>query len=133
MRNKLLLSATILPALSISSDVHAEQDQKHPNIIMFLVDDMGWQDTSLPFWTQRTHYNNIYETPNMERLAAQGMMFTQAYACSISSPSRVSLFTGMNAARHRVTSWTLRKNTTHEQPDSVMIYPEWTVFARNRE
>lgn len=85
MRNKLLLSATILPALSISSDVHAEQDQKHPNIIMFLVDDMGWQDTSLPFWTQRTHYNNIYETPNMERLAAQGMMFTQAYACSISS------------------------------------------------
>ena len=78
MRNKLLLSATILPALSISSDVHAEQDQKHPNIIMFLVDDMGWQDTSLPFWTQRTHYNNIYETPNMERLAAQGMMFTQA-------------------------------------------------------
>jgi arylsulfatase A-like enzyme len=127
MRNKLLLSATILPALSISSDVHAEQDQKHPNIIMFLVDDMGWQDTSLPFWIQRTHYNNIYETPNMERLAAQGMMFTQAYACSISSPSRVSLFTGMNAARHRVTSWTLRKNTTHEQPDSVMIYPEWNV------
>ena len=63
----------------------------------------------------------------MERLAAQGMMFTQAYACSISSPSRVSLFTGMNAARHRVTSWTLRKNTTHEQPDSVMIYPEWNV------
>lgn len=36
-------------------------------------------------------------------------------------------FTGMNAARHRVTSWTLRKNTTHEQPDSVMIYPEWNV------
>lgn len=33
----------------------------------------------------------------------------------------------MNAARHRVTSWTLRKNTTHEQPDSVMIYPEWNV------
>lgn len=127
MRNKLLLSAAILPALSISSDVHAAQNQKHPNIIMFLVDDMGWQDTSLPFWTQRTHYNNIYETPNMERLAAQGMMFTQAYACSISSPSRVSLFTGMNAARHRVTSWTLRKNTTHEQPDSIMIYPEWNV------
>lgn len=118
MRNKLLLSATILPALSISSDVHAEQDQKHPNIIMFLVDDMGWQDTSLPFWTQRTHYNNIYETPNMERLAAQGMMFTQAYACSISSPSRVSLFTGMNAARHRVTSWTLRKiqHTSNRTP-----------------
>lgn len=80
-----------------------------------------------PLWTQRTKYNDTYHTPNMERMATQGKMFTQAYACSISSPTRVSLFTGMNAARHRVTSWTLRKNTTHEQPDSVMIYPEWNV------
>ena len=124
MRNKLLLSAAILPICGITGEAQAAEAQKHPNIIMFLVDDMGWQDTSLPFWTQRTHYNDIYETPNMERLAAQGMMFTQAYACSVSSPSRVSLFTGMNAARHRVTSWTLHKNKTHEQPDSVLIYPE---------
>ena len=109
-----------------SSDAMPAAEQR-PNIILFLVDDMGWQDTSLPFWTQRTRYNDTYHTPNMERLATQGKMFTQAYACSISSPTRVSLFTGMNAARHRVTSWTLRKNTTHEQPDSVMIYPEWNV------
>lgn len=61
---------------------------QRPNIILFLVDDMGWQDTSLPFWTEQTPYNRTYETPNMERLARQGMMFTQAYACSISSPSR---------------------------------------------
>ena len=88
---------------------------------------MGWQDTSLPFWTQRTPYNDTYHTPNMERLAAQGQMFTQAYACSVSSPSRVSLFTGMNAARHRVTSWTLHKDQTHEEPDTVMQYPEWHV------
>ena len=127
MRNKLLLSAAILPICGITGEAQAAEAQKHPNIIMFLVDDMGWQDTSLPFWTQRTHYNDIYETPNMERLAAQGMMFTQAYACSVSSPSRVSLFTGMNAARHRVTSWTLHKNKTHEQPGSVLIYPEWNV------
>ena len=59
-----------------------------PNIVLFMVDDMGWQDTSLPFWTERTPYNDLFETPNMERLAGQGMMFTQAYACSISSPSR---------------------------------------------
>lgn len=78
--------------------------KEQPNIILFLVDDMGWQDTSLPFWTQRTKYNDTYHTPNMERMATQGKMFTQAYACSISSPTRVSLFTGMNAARHRVTS-----------------------------
>lgn len=44
---------------------------RRPNIILFLVDDMGWQDTSLPFWTERTQYNNVYETPNMERLHAK--------------------------------------------------------------
>ena len=80
---------------------------RRPNIILFLVDDMGWQDTSLPFWTERTQYNKVYETPNMERLARQGMKFTQAYAASVSSPSRCSLITGANNACHRVTNWTL--------------------------
>lgn len=133
MRNELLLSA-MLPICGMAGEAYGmppgdavPAPKEQPNIILFLVDDMGWQDTSLPFWTQRTKYNDTYHTPNMERMATQGKMFTQAYACSISSPTRVSLFTGMNAARHRVTSWTLRKNTTHEQPDSVMIYPEWNV------
>jgi len=47
-----------------------EHTDKRPNIILFMVDDMGWQDTSLPFWTQKTHYNEVYETPNMECLAS---------------------------------------------------------------
>ncbi len=46
--------------------------QQKPNIILFLVDDMGWQDTSLPFWNDTTELNHIYETPNMERLAKKG-------------------------------------------------------------
>lgn len=134
MKNRLLLSAALLPLYGAAGETgvlpsaHAAPDApKRPNIVLFLVDDMGWQDTSLPFWTQRTPYNDIYHTPNMERMAAQGKMFTQAYACSVSSPTRVSLFTGMNAARHRVTSWTLHKDVTHEEPDSVLIYPEWNV------
>ena len=49
----------------------ADQPAKRPNIILFMVDDMGWEDTSLPFWTEKTHYNEVYETPNMERLAAR--------------------------------------------------------------
>jgi len=49
---------------------------KPPNIIMFLVDDMGWQDTSVPFWTHKTPFNERYHTPVMERLAREGMMFT---------------------------------------------------------
>lgn len=98
-----------------------------PNIILFLVDDMGWQDTSVPFWEQKTAANEKFETPNMERLAAQGMKFTQAYACSISSPSRCSLFSGMNAARHRVTNWTYPKNETTDRKSEVLQLPEWNM------
>ncbi|SIR40699.1 sulfatase [Maribacter ulvicola] len=98
-----------------------------PNIIVFLVDDMGWQDTSVPFWKKKTPFNNRYYTPNMERLASQGMKFTQAYATPICSPTRVSLMTGMNAARHRVTNWTLHKNTSTDGKDDHLEFPEWNV------
>ena len=99
--------------------------ESKPNIILFMVDDMGWQDTSLPFWTEATDNNRMFETPNMERLAAQGMMFTQAYACSISSPSRCSLITGANNARHRVTNWTLEKNVLTDETSPTVAVPEW--------
>lgn len=101
--------------------------QKQPNIILFMVDDMGWQDTSLPFHTERTPLNNRYETPNMERLAERGVMMTQAYASPISSPSRCSLMTGSNAARHRVTNWTLRRGQSTDDKDSLVDVPDWNV------
>lgn len=99
--------------------------QQRPNIILFLVDDMGWQDTSVPFWTEKTPLNKLYETPNMERLAGQGMLFTQAYASPISSPSRCSMLTGANAARHRVTNWTLERNTQTDIEDPELAVPTW--------
>ena len=94
--NKLLFTALgVLPFAGITGQAVADNSTpQRPNIIFFLVDDMGWQDTSVPFWTQKTMYNERYETPNMERLARQGMLFTQAYASSISSPTRCSLMTG---------------------------------------
>ena len=90
-------------AFGASATANVTPDHR-PNILLFLVDDMGWQDTSVPFHTQATPLNKRYHTPNMERLAAQGMKFTNAYASAISSPSRCSLLTGANAARHRVTT-----------------------------
>ena len=111
--------------LSVSAVANAQSASRPPNIILFLVDDMGWEDTSLPFWIQKTHYNEVYETPNMERLAKGGMMFTQAYASSISSPTRCSLITGTNAARHRVTNWTLFKDKTTDRESDVLTLPDW--------
>lgn len=126
MKNQLIISLVLLPMVSFAGNKQATSDN-HPNIILFLVDDMGWQDTSLPFWTEKTHNNQIYETPGMEKLARKGMKFTQAYASSISSPSRVSLYTGMNSARHRVTNWTLNRNESEDNKDSVLIFPNWNV------
>lgn len=67
-----------------------EPESERPNIIVFLVDDMGWQDTSVPFWKDTTDWNRIYRTSNMERLASEGMKFTQSYAHSVCSPTRTS-------------------------------------------
>jgi arylsulfatase A-like enzyme len=99
----------------------------NPNIVFFLVDDMGWQETSVAFHTEVTALNRRYRTPNMERLAAQGMKFTQAYASAVCSPTRVSALTGMNVARHRVTNWTLRKNASPDNPSKLIEPPAWNV------
>lgn len=102
------------------------QTSEQPNIILFLVDDMGWQDTSVPFYEGGVMpLNHRYHTPNMERLARQGMRFTQAYACAISSPSRCSLMSGMNAARHRVTNWTLELDQQTDHVSETLSLPDW--------
>ena len=77
-----------------------------PNVILFVVDDMGWQDTSVEFHTERTAWNDLYHTPNMEKLAARGMRFRAAYSSHpVCSPTRVSFMTGMNPARSGVDDW----------------------------
>jgi arylsulfatase A-like enzyme len=126
-KHALFALATTLTATFCTSVMSTSEDAKttKPNIVMFLVDDMGWQDTSVPFWNKATPLNQKFHTPNMERLAAQGMKFTQAYACPVCSPSRVSLMTGLNAARHRVTNWTLYKNKVTDQPHPHLQFPLW--------
>ncbi|MCA9066257.1 MAG: sulfatase-like hydrolase/transferase, partial [Planctomycetaceae bacterium] len=84
---------------------------QQPNIVVFLVDDMGIMDTSVPFLTnaegvpQRYPLNDYYRTPSMARLAERGIRFNNFYAMSVCSPTRVSIMTGQNAARHHVTNW----------------------------
>jgi arylsulfatase A-like enzyme len=118
------LSALVF--FSVTSLAAAAAPQR-PNIVLFLVDDMGWQDTSVPFYHEVTPFNQRYRTPNMERLAAAGMKFTQAYAHCVCSPTRVSLMTGMNAARHRVTNWTLRKDAAPDAKHPGLTMPDWNV------
>lgn len=98
-----------------------------PNVVLFMVDDLGWQDTSVSFWNNETKFNKLYNTPNMERLAEMGVKFTNAYATPVCSPSRISLMTGMNAAKHRVTNWTLHPNKKKpaEINHKTFEFPDW--------
>ena len=68
------------------------------NVVLILADDLGWADTTLYGKT------SLYETPNIQRLAARGMTFTSAYASPICSPTRASIMTGQNPARHGMTA-----------------------------
>lgn len=111
--------------LFTATDIYAQTSR--PNIIVFIVDDMGWQDCSVPFWKDTTVWNKRYHTPAMEKLAKEGMKFTNAYATPVCSPTRVSLITGMNAAHHRVTNWTLKFNQTVDSPDSLLQSPNWNI------
>jgi len=124
-----LLCPVILVLFLLQGCIFSAEEETPPNIILFFVDDMGWQDTSVPFWTEQTPFNERYRTPNMERLAAEGMKFTQAYATPVCSPTRISLLTGMNAARHRVTNWTLRKDALQpmETNHETLSFPRWNV------
>ncbi len=99
-----LLLLTTLTALHAAAPAQ-------PNIVIMLVDDMGVMDTSVPFLTdadgkpKRYPLNDYYRTPNMERLAAGGIRFNNFCAMSVCSPTRISIMTGQNAARHRTTNW----------------------------
>ncbi|MGI9243995.1 MAG: sulfatase-like hydrolase/transferase, partial [Verrucomicrobiales bacterium] len=70
-----------------------------PNVVLFLIDDLGWKDLSC----QGSDY---YRTPHIDRLAAGGIRFTDAYAaCAVCSPTRASLLTGKYPARLMLTQW----------------------------
>jgi arylsulfatase A-like enzyme len=110
-------------AVSLAEDAKPTR----PNIVVFLVDDMGIMDTSVPFLTDETGapkrypLNEYYRTPHMEQLAAKGIRFNNFYAMSVCSPTRISIMTGQNAARHRTTNW-INPENNNRGPQGP---PEW--------
>jgi len=117
---------TLLLIIIFQSFVGMGQKQTRPNIIVFLVDDMGWMDTSVPFGDTVMALNQRYHTPNMEILAKEGMKFTNAYAAPVCTPTRVSMLTGMNVIHHGVTNWTSPiKNKNTDNADEQFGPANW--------
>lgn len=129
-----LISSVWVCAQSTIRKASTSRTTTQPNIIVFLVDDMGWQDTSVPFWRQTTPLNRRYHTPAMERMAREGVKFTNAYAMPVCTPTRVSLLTGMNATHHRVTHWTSPdKNTNTDYADTTLHSVAWNINGLSAE
>lgn len=94
----------------------APRSGRLPNIVLIVIDDLGWRDLGC-------YGSDLYQTPHVDRLARQGMRFTQAYsACTVCSPSRAALLTGKYPARLRVTDWI----PGHKRPDAKLRIPDWT-------
>jgi arylsulfatase A-like enzyme len=100
-----------------------------PNIVLVLVDDLGWMDLSCQGSTR-------YETPHIDRLAAGGMRFTQAYAaCAVCSPTRAAVMTGRYPARIGVTDWIRARfqrggiGTPAANPTDYVKRPNWKFWC----
>ncbi|MEZ6052873.1 MAG: sulfatase [Planctomycetaceae bacterium] len=87
----------VLLGLLVTRDLTAEETR--PNIVLILVDDLGWADLGC-------YGADLHETPNIDRLAEQGMRFTDGYAAAaICSPTRASIMSGKYPARLNFTIW----------------------------
>lgn len=114
MNNKNLLFIVVF-SISLLGYAKLVKAQGKPNVLVIVADDFGWADTGF-------QGSEFYETPNLDRLAAKGMMFTDGYAaCGVCSPSRASLLTGRYTPRSGVTDW-IRGYQAEKSPQQLSEY-----------
>ncbi|MBB5268755.1 sulfatase [Algibacter amylolyticus] len=89
--------------------------ESKPNVVLFVVDDLGWTDMG-------AYGSDLYQTPNVDKLASEGVLYTDAYsACTVCSPTRASILTGKYPARINLTDWI----TGHVKKYGKIKIPEW--------
>ena len=108
---------------------------ERPNIVLFLIDDLGWLDTSVAFGEEVYPFNLRHDTPNIAALAEQGATMTSAYVCPVSTPTRTSIMSGMNAAHTRITNYTSvnkdwnpdANDTPSAQEKDILQRTDWNI------
>lgn len=99
MPRKLIYCLTLLTLCFTFGNLTAAEKKAQPNIVFILADDLGWRDLS-------NEGSKFYESPNIDRIANEGMKFTRGYAtCQVCSPSRASILTGKYPTKHGITTW----------------------------
>ena len=95
-------------------------EAKKPNIVFILADDLGWKDLSV-------EGSDFYESPHIDRIAKEGMRFTQGYAtCQVCSPSRASLMTGKYPTRLDITNWIGAQEKEDWKRNTKLLPPAYT-------
>lgn len=126
----MLHALVLLMLLSLS---WAQSAQQPPNIVIFLVDDLGWNDSSVDFGLPKADgLNTHYRTPHLERFARDSARFTQAYAQTVCTPTRVSLLTGISPMRHGVTDWTQQQGKELNLRVRGLQLPHWNCNGLQR-
>ena len=114
---KSLLPASILSMGLTSCDRTVSITEK-PNVVFLVVDDMGWTDVA-------RYGSDFHQTPHIDALADDGVMFTNAYSSStVCSPTRAALMTGKNPAKLNITDWI----TGWIYPWAKLSNPDWTMY-----
>ncbi|MGJ8723371.1 MAG: sulfatase-like hydrolase/transferase [Roseibacillus sp.] len=109
--------ALILANGATAKDKVKEKETSKPNFVIVVADDMGWGDSG-------TYGNELIKTPNMDRMAAKGVKFTQCYsACGVCSPSRSAILTGRTPYRNGVWRHLSGNHEAHLR-ESEITYPE---------
>ncbi|WP_373515130.1 sulfatase [Persicitalea sp.] len=112
----ILLVGCTKPATTTTTAANDRKDK--PNVVFFLVDDLGWTDIGA--FGSRSDGPSFYETPNVDALTAKGMKFTNAYAaCPVCSPTRASIMSGKYPARMNTTDW-------FGAPQPTTVSKHWT-------
>src|SRR6266487_5719369 len=108
--------AALLFFLSGLAPARAAAPASKLNVVLILADDLGWTDLAC-------FGSKLYETPHIDRLARDGMKFTQAYAaCCVCSPTRAAILTGKYPARLHITDWIPgSRNSTQRRKDAKLI------------
>ena len=115
--NQPVFHLCLLLVLLVPATARAEGQVSKPNIVVFLADDMGWGDSA-------TYGHELIQTPNLDKLASQGVKFTQCYsACGVCSPSRSAILTGRTPYRNGVYRHLSGNHEAHLR-SSEITYPK---------
>ena len=118
-----IILSVLLNSCNTDNKTKGISQDKKPNVLLILVDDLGWTDLG-------SFGSDLYQSPHIDKLASEGVKFTSSYsACTVCSPTRASIVTGKYPARLGVTDWI----EGHKFPWAKLNVPDWTMYLDAKE